>query len=322
MCAGWVVAHFSDRPAREVALDANLLVEAQVRSYETLGHDCLYGYADPLYIPEAFGCGVRYLRTGPVVDPLPISIKTQQDVERLPRPDVKTQGRLPVVMQTIQGLADYAGGRLAVVGLFEGPFTSLCRVIETEQIMRMTRRNGPLLTSLLERMTDFLVAFGRALVDSGANVLFVPEPTASSTMISPAMFREFALPFLQRITGAFDTPCILHICGDSSPIIASMDQTGAKVLSIDQCMDLQETRKKVPEAVLGGNVDPSSSLALGGQEKVIADTLRCLRTGGTKRYILMTGCGIPPTAPVENVKTMINTAKEYGLGSQPPDPRS
>jgi uroporphyrinogen decarboxylase len=93
-----------------------------------------------------------------------------------------------------------------------------------------------------------------------------------------------------------------------------MSETGADVLSIDQCMELTESRKTVPEAVLGGNVDPIQSLLMGTREQVEKDTLNCLRTAGTNRYILMSGCGVPPNTPVENLKTMVETGKAYGLG--------
>jgi uroporphyrinogen decarboxylase len=133
-------------------------------------------------------------------------------------------------------------------------------------------------------------------------------------MISPAAFRQFVLPRLQTITAKLDVPCILHICGDTAPALDSMGQTGADVLSLDQCMNLTESRLTVPGAVLGGNVDPINSLLNGSREQIAADTLNCLRTAGTRRFILMSGCGVPPRAPVENVVTMVKTAKAYGLG--------
>jgi uroporphyrinogen decarboxylase len=70
----------------------------------------------------------------------------------------------------------------------------------------------------------------------------------------------------------------------------------------------------VQDAVLGGNVDPIKALLMGSQEQVVNDTLNCLRSAGTKRFVLMSGCGVPPNTPLENVKVMIKAAKEYGLG--------
>jgi len=178
----------------------------------------------------------------------------------------------------------------------------------------MVYKNRPVLETLLDKINDFLLDFGRALIESGANALFIPDPTASSTMISPLMFRELVLPRLQSLINHLDVPCILHICGDTSPILSSIGETGADVLSLDQCMGLTESRKTVPDAVLGGNVDPVQSLLMGTREQVEKDTLHCLRSAGTSRYILMSGCGVPPNTPVENLKTMVETGKAYGLG--------
>jgi uroporphyrinogen-III decarboxylase len=133
-------------------------------------------------------------------------------------------------------------------------------------------------------------------------------------MISPAAFRKFVLPRLQKITAKLDVPCILHICGDTSPVLDSIGETGADVLSLDQCMNLDESRSRVPSAVLGGNVDPINSLLNGNREQIAENTLNCLRTAGTSRFILMSGCGVPPGTPVEKVAAMVKTAKAYGLG--------
>jgi uroporphyrinogen decarboxylase len=93
-----------------------------------------------------------------------------------------------------------------------------------------------------------------------------------------------------------------------------MGESGAKVLSLDQCMDLSGSRALVQDAVLGGNVDPINALLMGSKEQVVNDTLNCLRGAGTKRFVLMSGCGVPPNTSLENVKIMVETAKEYGLG--------
>jgi MtaA/CmuA family methyltransferase len=178
----------------------------------------------------------------------------------------------------------------------------------------MVYKNRATLEALLDKVTTFLLKFANALVEHGANAIFLPEPTASAAMISPTMFRQFVLPSLLKITQNLTVPCILHICGDTSPTLKAMGESGAKVLSLDQCMDLSSSRKVLKDAVLGGNVDPINALLLGSQEQVTKNTLNCLRTAGTERFVLMSGCGVPPNTPLENVKIMIKTAKEYGLG--------
>jgi MtaA/CmuA family methyltransferase len=314
MIAGWAAVNFSDLPLAKLALDPKGIVDVQIRAKESMGYDPLWAYADPLYIPEAFGCRVRFLETGPLADPLPITVTSMEDVDGLPLPDARREGRLPLILDVVKDLSGYADGNLPVLGLFEGPFTTTCRILEPELIMRMVYKNRAVLEALLDKVTAFLLQFAGALVEYGANAIFLPEPTASAAMISPTMFRQFVLPRLLKITQNLTVPCILHICGDTSPTLKAMGESGAKVISLDQCMDLSSSRKVLKDAVLGGNVDPISALLMGTQEQVANDTLNCLRTAGTERFVLMSGCGVPPNTPLENVKIMVKTAKEFGLG--------
>jgi MtaA/CmuA family methyltransferase len=317
LLAGWAAHHFSEGPPGESGRHADRLVEIQIKAREVLGHDGLFAYLDPLYIPEAFGCRVRFTATGPLVDPLVISPPvTLQAIDEMPLPDPRHSVRLPVILAAVRKLTDYSHGQVPVIGLFEGPFTTAGRLFETERLLRLIYRNPPVLARMLDRIADFLLQFGKALAENGAQALLIPEPTASSSMISPRMFADWVLPRLQRIIGDLELPCILHICGDSSPLLKSMTESGARVLSLDQCMDLRESRKNAPRVALGGNVDPVNSLWLGSVETVRQDVLQCLAGAGTEKFILMSGCSVPPQTPLENLRAMIQTAREYGLGPE------
>lgn len=311
LIGGWAAAHFSSAPIPEVASNSDLMASAQIHAKEAIGHDALFSYVHPLYIPEAFDCRLRFLESGPLVDPLPLKMNDLADMNQLPIPDATRAGELSVILKATEGLSAYGNGDIPVVGLFEGPFTTACRIIEAEFIMRLVYKGRSILEKLLDRITDFLISFGQALIDHGANVLLIPEPTASASMVSPRMFQRFILPRLQNIFNSLAVPGILHICGDTTPLLEIMRQTDAAVLSLDQCMDLSAARSLVPHATLGGNVDPVQALLMGTPEAVEADTRRSISQGGTSRFILMSGCGIPPGCPMENIKSMMRTAKEY-----------
>jgi uroporphyrinogen-III decarboxylase len=63
-------------------------------------------------------------------------------------------------------------------------------------------------------------------------------------------------------------------------------------------------------------VDPVNSLLLGSRQQVVDNTRNCLQAAGTSRFVLMTGCGVPPGTALENVKAMVETAEKYGLGPE------
>ena len=65
-------------------------------------------------------------------------------------------------------------------------------------------------------------------------------------------------------------------------------------------------------AAIIGNVDTVSALLLGTPEKVRADSEKCIAAAAAGGgYILGSGCMVPRTAPLENVKAMIEVARAY-----------
>jgi [methyl-Co(III) methanol-specific corrinoid protein]:coenzyme M methyltransferase len=309
----WAATNFPEASLQEIASEPELIAKAQLWARDQTGIDALYPIADPLFIAEAFGCRVRFLETGPLVDPLIISLDCIEDVENLPFPDFRKTGRLPVVLEAARILSKKTQGEMPLLGVFEGAFTNTCRIFETERVLRMIYKRPAVLNALLDRVNEFLVGFGKALTESGVNGFFIPEPTASSTMISPSMFSKIVLPRLQVLTNRLDGPIILHICGDTKPILPAMGESGAKVLSLDQCMDLAESRAIASNKVLAGNVDPVKSLLMGDADTVRSDALHSLKSAGTENFILMPGCSPPPKTPAKNLRTMVETAAEYGI---------
>jgi len=310
----WAATNYPETSFEKIASDPGLIVKVQLWAKDRIGIDTVSPAIDALFIAEAFGCKVRFLDTGALVYPLPISIDGPEDVEKISFPNPREDGRLPVVLEAARSISEKTNGEVPLIGSFEGAFTQTCRIIEVEHILRMIYRNPQVLEALLDKMNEFLMAFAHALIENGVNVLFIPEPTASSTMISPPMFRKYVLPRLQILTDRLKVPSILHICGDTKPILDAMGEAGAEILSLDQCMDLAEGRVVVRDKVLAGNVDPVQSLLLGDAAQVEKDALQCLRKMGTERFILMPGCGIPPNTPEENLKAMVRTAVDFGLG--------
>ena len=283
--------------------DAAALAEAQVRVHEMIGQDALLAYFDPLFIPEAYGCPLRFRETGPLVTPISF------DEFRRRSPGVD-EGRLPVVLEAVSRLSAYAAGRIPVGTLIEGPFTTLSRIVDAQVLLRCTITQPAAVEAALERVHDVLLRFAQAAAAAGAGFLFVADPVTSASVISPRMYRRFALPALQRLAAAVPIPVFLHICGDTSPILPLMAETGAAALSLDQCMDLRGARALVGEdCILAGNVDPVT-LALGSPAAVARATQTVLAAGGRRAFVVMPGCGIPPEAPLENVAAMVRVVQE------------
>ena len=70
-------------------------------------------------------------------------------------------------------LSEYSGGEIPVVGHVAGPFSTTCRLIETEQVMRMLYKRQEVLELLLDKVTQFLIGWGQAIIENGADIIFL-----------------------------------------------------------------------------------------------------------------------------------------------------
>jgi MtaA/CmuA family methyltransferase len=306
--SAWV-ARFSGIPLKTLIYDAEAMVKAQIDAQKAVGHDAFFAYIDPLYIPEAFGCSIGFLSSG-AADAVPLGLQSTADVDALVTPDVRRDGRLPLMVSVAEQLVNAPSREVPVLSLVEGPFTNCARMLGTERMMRAVMKNKALVERLLDKVEELLSQFGRALEEVGVDGLIVADPVGSSTMVSRKVYGEMVLPHLQRFIRSLKIPVILHVCGDTDPILDMMAETGAKILSLDQCMDLSKAKEKLAgRCGIGGNVDPINALLLGTVEDVKRETLKCLQQGGKRGYVLMAGCAVPPRTPIENLRVMIETAR-------------
>jgi MtaA/CmuA family methyltransferase len=308
MVSGWV-GKFSGIPLKTLIYDEEAIVRTQLDGQRTVGYDVLFAYIDPLYIPEAFGCTISFMSTGGA-EVIPLDLQTDTDIASLPFPDIQCDGRLPLMVNVARKLVHHPGREVPVLSLFEGPFTNCARIMGTETMMRALMKKRPVVEHLLEKVTELLCRYAQALEQAGLDGLMIADPVGSATMVSPKIYRELVLPCLQRVIGGLKIPVVLHVCGNSTPILDLMAETGARILSLDQCMDLSAARQRVAgRCGIGGNVNPTDVLLLGTEDDVRRDTLRCLQQGGRKGYILMSGCAVPPRTPIENLMAMIEVAR-------------
>jgi uroporphyrinogen-III decarboxylase len=136
-------------------------------------------------------------------------------------------------------------------------------------------------------------------------------------MVSPAVYRRFARPWEKACAyqaHALGRPYVLHICGNTGPILEDMVGTGAEGLELDYKTDARLARNTLAgRACFIGNIDPSGVLALGAPEKAEA-AARDLITlfAGNPRFILNAGCAIPAETPPANLRAMIRAARAPG----------
>ena len=136
-------------------------------------------------------------------------------------------------------------------------------------------------------------------------------------MLSPAIYREFVLPYHRRLVEAFagGGPVSMHLCGDAShmyPVLA--EELGANSFDTGFPVDHGALRRQLgPDIeILGG---PSIMLLKNGHTEAVAqETKRILQSGVTegKKFILREGNNVAPGTSLSHLQVMYEAAKEYG----------
>jgi uroporphyrinogen decarboxylase len=304
--------------------DAQSLARAQLALHDMVGQDVISVGADNYYIAEGFGCEATRRD-----DELPAlekpAVASLSDVYDLAVPDPGTQGRMPVMIEAIRIVRRAVGDRVAIRCPGTGPFALASYLIGTQPwLMEVALVEAgmadegaePAIRHALGLAADALIRFGKACWDAGADIIQCGDSLASCNVISPATYARFAMPYQQRVFRAWRecgiTGSLLHICGDSTPVLDQYAQTGADLIEIDNAVDLSVAKQAIDgRAALIGNVHTVNELLRGSPEVVRAAAERCIERAGDRGFILGSGCIVPRRTPIENVRELVRAAHEH-----------
>ncbi len=297
--------------------------EALARSFtiavELYGYDGILIDVDTVTLAGAVGVPVDY----PEDEPARVRgglLAALEQVSDLPAVDVLDSPGVQVWLEGVRLLKRHFGDEVFIRGNCDQcPFTlaSLIRGMDAWMMDLLDPEKEELVFALLEYCTSVTLQFVRQMGMTGADMTSNGDSVAGPDLVSPSIFRRYALPYDRRIAAAshaLGLPYILHICGNTTTILDDMIATGADGIEIDYKTDARRAHDKTKDRIVFvGNIDPSGVLALGTPRLVEEKTLELLRIfADTPRFILNAGCAIPPETPPENIRTMIRTARSFG----------
>jgi len=318
-----VMLHNFMMAAREAGLtmeqfrnDPHQMARAFIESVEKYEFDGIMIDVDTVTLAGAAGVPVNF----PVDQPaqaIGARIQSLDEVRDLSPVDIGTYRGVQVWLEATSIIRRHFGTDIFVRGnCDQSPFTlaSLIRGLEPWMLDLADNDNHELVHQLLEYSTGITLQFIRLMSETGAHMTSNGDSVAGPELISPAMFRTFALPYEKKIvecSHSLGLPYFLHICGNTSRIIDEMLESGSDGLELDYRTDAAMAHDNMRDrAVFIGNIDPSGVLALGTPQLVEEKTRELLTIfADTPRFILNAGCAIPPITPPENLRAMINTAR-------------
>lgn len=295
------------------------MAEAHVISQEKYGYDgCVIDFDDAT-IAEAVGAKVIFRDDEPAtVDETEPVLKDLRDVYDMPLPDPLSSGRLNVWLEATRRLKEAIGDHVFIMGRADqGPFSIACLLRGTTQFMMdLMTEDEALIGDVLDYCRRISAIFAKAQKDAGAHATSIGDAFAGPNLISPDMYRRFALEPERKLTKEvqdYGIPFSVHICGNTNGIIKDMGTTGAKILEVDWMLDMKEARRVVPDdVVLMGNIDPSFPLVIGNPEQIDEAVKNLLEATRGYRHIISSGCAMGRNTPPENFRAFIAAARKYG----------
>ncbi|MDL2221160.1 uroporphyrinogen decarboxylase family protein [Parabacteroides sp. OttesenSCG-928-N08] len=307
----------------DINKNGRLMAKAHVISQEKYGYDgCVIDFDDAT-IAEAIGAKVIFRDDEPAtVDEAEPVLKDLRDIYDLELPDPVNSGRLGEWLEATRCLVDEIGDHVFVMGRADqGPFSIACLLRGTTQFMMdLLTEDKQVIHDVLDYCRKVSASFAKAQKDAGAHATSIGDALAGPNLISPDMYREFALEpekLLTQEVQDYGIPFSLHICGNTNRIIADMASTHAKIIEIDWQLDMQKAREIVPlSTVLMGNIDPSFPLVLGSTDEVDAAVENLIRVTKGRSLFVSSGCAMGRNTPVDNFKAFIAAARKYGSYEQ------
>jgi uroporphyrinogen decarboxylase len=183
-----------------------------------------------------------------------------------------------------------------------------------EQLLVDIMEQPDLVEQVLDLTTELALRLGRALVATGAPALMLGEATCSPNFISPQHYRRFAQPRHEHLIAQLKQvgwrAVGLHVCGDTRSILDDMIATGADLLDIDHQVPTEEALAMAGDRiVLRGNLDPSGVLRFATPDEIRTRTRQLCRMVEGRRWIVSSGCDIPPGTPEENLRAFANAVR-------------
>ena len=265
----------------EIVNDGEKLAEVLEYGYNLYGYDMVLVFSDPYVEAQAMGCQLEF-------SPYPTLVTAKTD---------QRHDRTPIVIEATRILKHKL--EVPIFVSIKGPFSLAAFLIGIDKFLRMLVKDTSAVKEAIDQALEFQKKYLSKLLAIGANI-FLGDPLASASVISPDMFEKFAYqPLLVLVNEIKDKGLIagIHICGDTRPIIAMLDSLKAGILSIEDITLVTETKR------MGG---VSTQTILSGDLLKIRKEVQLTKL--QNHIIIATACDVPPETSPDSIKEMIRYA--------------
>ena len=271
-----------------------------------LGVDAGILFADIMLPLEGIGVKLKLVDgVGPVIER---PVETKEQIETLS--GFSPEQHVPYVLQAVRLVKQQLGERLPLIGFSGAPFTLASYLIEGSPSREFTRTKKMMYDQpdlwklLLSKLSQIVATYLHAQIRVGVDAVMLFD--SWSGCLSPADYRDFVLPYNQKILADLsgnNVPRILFGVGTAG-ILDEMRKTESDVFGVDWRLPIDNAWRVLGETAIQGNLDPATLLA---SDSLIEERTKDIlgRVRGKPGHIFNLGHGVLPETKPEKAKRLV-----------------
>jgi uroporphyrinogen decarboxylase len=293
----------------ELAKTPDLCAEVTLMPVRELGVDAAVMFADIMLPLEPMGVGLHIEpEVGPIIDR---PIRSARDVAALRPFDPAAVG---FTLEAIGLVRRELAGAAGVIGFSGAPFTLACYLIEGRPSRDFATakafmfREPDAWHDLMARLSAMVVAYLRAQVDAGADVVQLFDSWVGG--LGPGDYHRFVQPHVAGILGSLGDVPTIHFGTGSSALLELMAAAGGDVIGIDHRVALDDAWRRVGhDRAIQGNLDPARLLAGWDATREGADEV-LEQAAGRRGHIFNLGHGVSPDTDTDVLRRLVEHVHE------------
>lgn len=311
----------------EINVFSKSIETASILGFDTCGVGYIpFKFESKERMTDAFGRIYKVVNENGHIFPYYVDgmIKTQEDWERFPKPDLKEIfGRSKNLFRTISRRAKKFGNPdfcIMAQDDYCSVFPPVWQGMGMPAFAKALKNNPKLIEERLEQTTEFVIGLFKTYAEAGARVFFEGADIAfkSGPLISPKHVDRYVKPCMKRVTEAvhgWGGKIIFHSDGDITSLLDFIVESGFDALHCLEppYVDLRLVKKKVGDKLcLLGNIDTSYVL-VNGTRKEVEDAVRyAIKILGPGGGFMLSPSNSHPAMSLERVKWMIQATRQHG----------
>ena len=294
-----------DHSLLEICRTPDLAAEVTLQPVRRIEVDAAILFSDLLLPLEPMGLPFDFVKgEGPHIER---PIEGPADIDKLKL--FEPREALAHVLETIEVVKEELNSRVPLIGFAGAPFTLASYAIEGGHSNNFARTKSLMYGHpdawhrLCDKFATVVADYLGAQIDAGVDAVQVFDSWVGT--LSPADYREFALPHSKRIfeTVGHRVPAI-HFGTGTATMLEDLREAGGDVIGVDWRIPIDTAWERIGhDRAVQGNLDPT--LLLGPSQRMFSQTDDILaRVRGRPGHIFNLGHGILPTTPVEHVQML------------------